>query len=125
MNEIFANLVPLGQSTFIALLSSIVTVYAVNKTHDVDDLNHRNEIWKKIENMENDQDQFKRESKREREHVVEIVSAEMKMLGHNIQRLTEEVRDHNQLVDRMYLVEKKTDIHDERIKNLERKVCDD
>ena len=135
MSNFIQSLIPLLQNMGVALITALVVVYQTRKNNDTVSIKANTELWQAIKDIKVNMAQCQKESGIERDHSIEMINTSITHLDKNMESmkqglsdsvdcLREEVRAHNKLIDRTYALEKKTDIHDEKIRVASQRIND-
>lgn len=135
MANFIQNLLPLLQNIGVALITALVVVYQTKKNNDTAAMKANDEIWQAIKDIKTSMAQCRKESDTERSHSLEMIGTSIqhlienmdsveKGIGKSVDCLREEVRAHNELIERTYALEKKVDIHDEKIRVANHRIND-
>lgn len=135
MSDFIQNLIPLLENVGVALITALVVVYQTRKSNDTAAIKANTELWQAIKDIKVNVAQCRKESDTERSHSLEMIGTSITHLNKNMESmkrglsdsvdcLRDEVRAHNKLIDRTYALEKKTDIHDEKIRVVNHRISD-
>lgn len=135
MSDFIQNLIPLLENVGVALITALVVVYQTRKSNDTAAIRANTELWQAIKDIKVGMAQCKKDSGIERDHSIEMINTSITHLNKNMESmkqglsdsvdcLRDEVRAHNKLIDRTYALEKKTDIHDEKIRVANHRISD-